>query len=154
MYIKIENQENARRFTFFKKERIVKGEKVYNTDKSVFGTLSEGIKVGEVNGQAVWENDYWNVTFCGKAYEKALTLKDKDKVGIKTKQRETKFVSARELNVVVSNRIYSLEDNLPKFANMIFAKYEESLQKEQKRLESKKAIYENLKQAIQELGEN
>lgn len=82
MYIKIENQENARRFTFFKKERIVKGEKVYNTDKSVFGTLSEGIKVGEVNGQAVWENDYWNVTFCGKAYEKALTLKDKDKVGI------------------------------------------------------------------------
>lgn len=75
-------------------------------------------------------------------------------VGIKTKQRETKFVSARELNVVVSNRIYSLEDNLPKFANMIFAKYEESLQKEQKRLESKKSIYENLKQAIQELGEN
>lgn len=80
MYIKFEERANGKRFTFFKREKEVNGEKVNNTDKSVFGTLSEGIKVGEKNGQPIWENDYWNATFCGKAYEKALTLKDKDRV--------------------------------------------------------------------------
>lgn len=80
MYIKFEDREKGKRFTFFTREREVNGEKVTHTDKSVFGTLSEGIKTGENNGQPIYENDYWDVTFCGKAYEKALSLKDKDKV--------------------------------------------------------------------------
>ena len=78
MYIKLE-KENARRFTFFtSKDR--DGNVKENTDKTVFGTLSEGIKVGEMNGVPVYENDNWNARFCGKAYEKALALKDKDRV--------------------------------------------------------------------------
>lgn len=80
MYIKIENREQGRKFTFFSREREINGEKVSHTDKSVFGTLSEGIKTGENNGQPIWENDYWNTAFCGKAYEKALDLKDKDRI--------------------------------------------------------------------------
>lgn len=80
MYIKFENREQGKRFTFFKKERAINGTKVTHTTKSVFGTLSEGIKTGENNGQPIWENDYWSTTFCGKAYEKALTLKDGDRI--------------------------------------------------------------------------
>lgn len=80
MYIKFEDKEKGKRFTFFSKEREIKGEKVVHTDKSVFATLSEGIKTGENNGQSIWENDYWDTVFCGKAYEKALELKDKDRI--------------------------------------------------------------------------
>lgn len=82
MYIKFDNREKGKRFTFFSKEREIGGQKVTHTDKCVFGTLSEGIKTGENNGQAIWENDYWNVTFCGKAFEKAMSLKDKDRVSV------------------------------------------------------------------------
>lgn len=80
MYIRFEDKEKGKRFTFFKKEREIKGEKLSHTDKSVFATLSEGVKTGENNGQPIWENDYWDAVFCGKAYEKALELKDKDRV--------------------------------------------------------------------------
>lgn len=80
MYFNFENREDGKRFTYFSKEREVRGEKVTHTDKSVFGNLSEGIKVGEKNGQPIWENDYWSVTFCGKAYEKALQLADKTRI--------------------------------------------------------------------------
>lgn len=80
MYIKFEDKEKGKRFTFFSKEREIKGEKVTHTDKSVFAILSEGIKTGENNGQPIWENDHWNAFFCGKAYEKALELKNKDRI--------------------------------------------------------------------------
>lgn len=78
MYIKLAT-DNGRKFTFFTSKD--KGGKVKeNTDKTVFGTLSEGIKVGEVKGITQYENDYWNARFCGKAYEKALTLTDQTRV--------------------------------------------------------------------------
>ena len=82
MYFKIEDRNQGKRFTFFSKEREINGKKVSHTDKSVFGTLSEGIKTGENNGQPIYENDYWNVVFCGKAYEKALQLADKDRISV------------------------------------------------------------------------
>ena len=82
MYIKIENRENGRRFTFFSREKEINGEKVTHTEKCVFGTLSDGIKTGENNGKPIYENDYWNTTFCGKAYEKALTLKDATRISV------------------------------------------------------------------------
>lgn len=82
MYIKFENREDGRRFTFFQKEREVNGSKVQSTDKCVFGTLSEGVKTGENNGKPIYENDYWSVTFCGKAYAEALALKDFDKISV------------------------------------------------------------------------
>lgn len=82
MFIKYENREQGRRFTFFLREREINGVKTDRTDKSVFATLSEGIKTGESNGVAIWENDYWNATFCGKAYEKALTLDSKDRISV------------------------------------------------------------------------
>lgn len=82
MYIKFENREEGKKFTFFTNERMINGEKIKHTDKSVFGTLSEGIKTGENNGQPIYENDYWNVTFCGKAYNEALALKDKDRISV------------------------------------------------------------------------
>lgn len=80
MYIKFENRENGKKFTFFSSERTIDGEQVKMTDKCVFASLSEGIKTGENNGQPIFENDYWNATFCGKAYEKAKELKDKDRI--------------------------------------------------------------------------
>lgn len=82
MYIKIENREQGRRFTFFSREKEVNGVKVTHTDKTVFGTLSDGIKTGENNGQAIWENDYWYTSFCGKAYEKAMTLTNKTRISV------------------------------------------------------------------------
>lgn len=80
MYIKFEDRTEGRRFTFFTREKEIDGQKTTHTARVVFGTLSEGIKTGENNGQPIWENDYWNAAFCGKAYEKALALKDKDRV--------------------------------------------------------------------------
>lgn len=82
MYIKFDNREEGKRFTFFKNERTINGEKVSKTDRSVFATLSEGIKTGENNGKPIYENDYWNATFCGKAYNEALLLKDKDRISV------------------------------------------------------------------------
>lgn len=82
MYIKFEDREQGKRFTFFKADRVINGEKVSHTDKSVFGTLSEGVKTGENNGKPIYENDYWNVAFCGKAYAEALSLKDKDRISV------------------------------------------------------------------------
>lgn len=79
MYFKFEDRQ-GKRVTFFSAERIVNGEKITHTDKSVFGTLSEGIKTGENNGKPIYENDYWNVMFCGKAYEKALKLENKTRI--------------------------------------------------------------------------
>ncbi len=81
MYFKFDS-DNAKRMTFFSREVEINGQKVNHTDKAVFSSLSEGIKVGEENGQSVYENDYWNTVFCGKAYQKALFLKDKDRVNI------------------------------------------------------------------------
>lgn len=80
MYIKFDDPEKGRRFTFFTREKEINGEKVNHTDKSVFATLSEGIRTGENNGQAIWVNDHWNALFCGKAYERALQLKNMDRV--------------------------------------------------------------------------
>lgn len=80
MYFRFENREEGKRFTFFKKEREVKGQMVGHTEKSVFGTLSDGIKTGENNGRPIYENDYWNVSLCGKAYEKALQLEDNTRI--------------------------------------------------------------------------
>ncbi len=82
MYFKIDNKEKGKKFTFFKKAREVNGVKVDYTDKTVFGLLSDGIKTGEVKGKATWDNDYWNVAFCGKAYEKALTLHNKAQISV------------------------------------------------------------------------
>lgn len=80
MFIKFEKREQGRYFTYFTKEKEINGEKVRNTDKCVFGTLSEGIKTGVNNGSPIWENDYWNTTFCGKAYEKALELENNTRI--------------------------------------------------------------------------
>jgi len=82
MYIKFEKREEGRRFTYFPKEREINGEKVLHTDKCVFATLSDGVKVGEKNGRPIWENDNWQATFCGKAYQKALTLQEKDRISV------------------------------------------------------------------------
>lgn len=79
MYFKL-TKEQERRFTFFTREVEINGEKTQSTEKCVFGTLSEGIRTGENNGVPIYENDYWKATFCGKALEKAKTLKDKDKI--------------------------------------------------------------------------
>lgn len=80
MYIKFENREQGKRFTFFPREREINGKKCNHTDKSVFGNVSEAIKVGEVNGQPQYEYDSWDARFCGKAYEKARNLVSKDKI--------------------------------------------------------------------------
>lgn len=80
MYIKFETVDQGKYFTYFVKEKEVNGEKIRHTDKSVFGTLSEGIKTGVNNGKAIWENDYWDCIFCGKAYQKALNLSNKTRI--------------------------------------------------------------------------
>lgn len=80
MYIKFDDKEKGKKFTFFKQEREINGQKIAHTERTVFGNLSEGIKVGEKNGQPIWENDYWNTVFCGKAYEPALALHNKDRI--------------------------------------------------------------------------
>lgn len=80
MYIKFEDREKGKLFTFFSREIEMNGEKVSMTEKCVFGTLSDSVRVGEVNGKTVYEHDYWNGVFCGKALEKAKNLKNKDRI--------------------------------------------------------------------------
>lgn len=59
--------------TFFKSEK-------ENTDKTVFGVVSEAIEVGVVNGKKQYEYDNWNARFVGKAFEKAKFLEDKARI--------------------------------------------------------------------------
>lgn len=81
MYFKLD-EINGKKVSFFKKEKEVKGVKLYNTDKSVFANLSDGIKTGENNGKPIWDNDIWDTIFCGKCYERALELKDRERIAI------------------------------------------------------------------------
>ena len=63
MFFKFDDREKGKKFTFFKNGKVINGEKIFETDKCVYGTLSDGInKVGK-DGKSAWENDYWNVTF-------------------------------------------------------------------------------------------
>lgn len=50
-----------------------------NTDKVVYGRISEAIKTGkkDENGKDVFEYENWNARFVGKAREKAAALADK-----------------------------------------------------------------------------
>ena len=50
------------------------------TDKTFFGNISESVKVGEENGQNIYEYDNWFAYFVGKAYEKAKLLQDGDNI--------------------------------------------------------------------------
>ena len=54
-----------------------------NTEKVTFGRVSEAIQTGrkdEATGKDVFEFENWDARFVGKAREKALTLKDKDRI--------------------------------------------------------------------------
>lgn len=50
------------------------------TDKTVFGNVSEAIKLGEENGTNKYEFDNWFAYFVGKAYEKAKSLENGTKI--------------------------------------------------------------------------
>jgi len=69
MYAKSKNY-----VTFFKEKSAKHTEKVF------YGRVSEGIKVGEENGQNKYEFESWNARFVGKAKEKAEQLEDKTSV--------------------------------------------------------------------------
>ena len=53
-----------------------------NTDKVIYGRISEAIKTGDKaeDGKDIYEYESWNARFVGKAFEKAKDLKDKDTV--------------------------------------------------------------------------
>lgn len=51
-----------------------------NTDKVLYGRVSEAIKVGEENGKPKYEFEGWNARFVGKAREKAAGLADKTSI--------------------------------------------------------------------------
>lgn len=49
-----------------------------NTDKVIYGRITEAIKVGkDSDGKDVFEFQNWSGRFTGKAYEKAKSLQDK-----------------------------------------------------------------------------
>lgn len=48
---------------------------------TVFGRISERVKKKDADGEAEYET--WNAVFCGKCFEKAKQLKDRDKINIK-----------------------------------------------------------------------
>lgn len=98
MYIKFDDREKGKFFTFFSREVEKNGTKLRMTEKCVFATLSEAVRVGEANGKPLYEYDYWNATFCGKALEKAKTLKDKDKVQVTEMNVRNRYVSGRKMN--------------------------------------------------------
>ena len=67
--------KNNNHVTFFKDE------KNQNTDKVVYGRISEAIKTGKKDGDKdIYEYESWNARFVGKAYDKAKELKDKDHI--------------------------------------------------------------------------
>lgn len=56
-----------------------------STEKVFYGRVSEAIKTRELNqdGTAKYTYENWPARFVGKAYQKALTLKEKDKIILK-----------------------------------------------------------------------
>lgn len=90
MYFKL---EEGKKFHFFSREREYEGEKTTHTDKAVFGSLSEGIKVGEAYGKPIWENDSWNACFCGKAYEAARELQDGARICVTEMNIRNRYIS-------------------------------------------------------------
>ena len=50
-----------------------------DTDKTIFGRVSESVRTGLKgdDGKDVYAYENWNARFVGKAYEKAKTLEDK-----------------------------------------------------------------------------
>lgn len=130
MYIKFDKRDSGKKFSFFPREVEIDGNKVSHTDKVVFATLSESIKTGEDNGQPVWTNDYWSAGFCGKAYEKALLLKDKDRIiatefnlrNIYNKDTKKNYpsISIFDFDVATSNEIPDIDECLSQEAEEIF----------------------------------
>jgi len=53
------------------------------TERTFYGTISESILVGEVDGRKEYEYDNWFARFVGKAYEKAKLLQDGDNIIVK-----------------------------------------------------------------------
>ena len=56
-----------------------------NTEKTIYGTVSEAIKTGKQddNGKDVYEYENWNARFVGKAYERAKTLENNTRITLK-----------------------------------------------------------------------
>ena len=59
--------------------RFFKDSKNQNTEKVVFGRVSEAVRSGKKDekGNDIWVYENWNARFVGKAYEKAKVLEDK-----------------------------------------------------------------------------
>lgn len=56
-----------------------------NTEKVIYGVVSEAIKTGkqDENGKDVYEYENWNARFVGKAYEGAKALKNNTRITLK-----------------------------------------------------------------------
>lgn len=56
-----------------------------NTEKCVYGRISEGFNTGhkDDNGRDIYEYESWNARFVGKALDKAKALEDKTSITIK-----------------------------------------------------------------------
>lgn len=86
--------ENAKvHATFFKND-------AKDTDKTISGSLSVSVKVGETDGKDEYENDYYKVYFVGNAYEKAKSLEDKQRVVLNKMRIRNRYVKEKGKNYV------------------------------------------------------
>ena len=64
------------------KMRVFDVETKDNAPTTIFATLSEAEKVGESHGKPMFEYNNYYARFVGSAFEKAKSLKDKDRIEI------------------------------------------------------------------------
>lgn len=83
-------------------------DKKKDTDKSIYGTLSVSIKVGEIQGKPVYENDNYKAYFVGGAYEPAKSLESKQRIKINKMTIRNRYVKEKGKNYV-SITIYDFE---------------------------------------------
>ncbi len=75
-------------------------DKKKDTDKTIYGTLSVSVKVGEENGIPKYESDIYKAYFVGGAYSKARTLQNKQKIKINKMTIRNRYVQEKGKNYV------------------------------------------------------
>ena len=79
-----------------------------DTDKTIYGTLSVSVKVGEEDGKNKYESDYYKSYFVGNAYQKAKELENKQRIKINKMTIRNRYIEEKGKNYV-SVTIYDFD---------------------------------------------
>lgn len=83
-------------------------DKKKDSEKTIYGTLSVSVKVGEENGKNKYESDYYKAYFVGGALDKAKTLENKQRIKLNKMTIRNRYIEEKGKNYV-SVTIYDFE---------------------------------------------